>query len=92
MDVLAANVITAAEQQTMNYYMNTAALWPDEMGRRLYQEIGMVEEQHVTQYGSMSSAGCIGAAMKRRRIQEYVAYGSLCLNRSLSICILHLSC
>ena len=31
MDVLAANVITAAEQQTMNYYMNTAALWPDEM-------------------------------------------------------------
>ena len=53
MDVLAANVITAAEQQTMNYYMNTAALWPDEIGRRLYQEIGMVEEQHVTQYGSL---------------------------------------
>ena len=53
MDVLAANVITAAEQQSRNYYMNTAALWPDEMGRRLYQEIGMVEEQHVTQYGSL---------------------------------------
>ena len=52
-DLLAANVITAAEQQTMNYYMNTAALWPDETGRRLYQEIGMVEEQHVTQYGSL---------------------------------------
>lgn len=52
-DVLAANVITAAEQQTMNYYMNTAALWPDEIGRRLYQEIGMVEEQHVSQYGSL---------------------------------------
>lgn len=52
-DVLAANTITAAEQQTMNYYMNTAALWPDETGKRLYQEIGMVEEQHVTQYGSL---------------------------------------
>ena len=52
-DLLAANVITAAEQQTMNYYMNTAALWPEETGRRLYQEIGMVEEQHVTQYGSL---------------------------------------
>ena len=52
-DLLAANVITAAEQQTMNYYMNTAALWPDELGRRLYQEIGMVEEQHVSQYGSL---------------------------------------
>ena len=52
-DTLAANVITAAEQQTMNYYMNTAALWPEETGRRLYQEIGMVEEQHVTRYGSL---------------------------------------
>lgn len=52
-DMLAANIITAAEQQTMNYYMNTAALWPEETGRRLYQEIGMVEEQHVTQYGSL---------------------------------------
>ena len=52
-DLLAANVITAAEQQTMNYYMNTAALWPEETGRRLYQEIGMVEEQHVSQYGSL---------------------------------------
>ena len=37
----------------MNYYMNTAALWPEETGRRLYQEIGMVEEQHVSQYGSL---------------------------------------
>ena len=52
-DLLAANIITAAEQQTMNYYMNTSALWPEELGRRLYQEIGMVEEQHVSQYGSL---------------------------------------
>ena len=53
LDVLAANVITAAEQQTMNYYMNVAALYPEETGRRLYQEIGMVEEEHVSQYGSL---------------------------------------
>ena len=50
---LAANIITAAEQQTMNYYMNVAALYPTDMGRRLYQEIGMIEEQHVTHYGSL---------------------------------------
>ena len=50
---LAANIITAAEQQTMNYYMNTATLYPTDMGRRLYQEIGMIEEQHVTHYGSL---------------------------------------
>ena len=53
MDLLAANIITAAEQQTMNYYMNTSALWPEETGRRLYQEIGMIEEQHVSHYGSL---------------------------------------
>ena len=52
-DMLASNVITAAEQQTMNYYMNVAATYPEETGRRLYQEIGMIEEQHVTHYGSL---------------------------------------
>ena len=46
-------IITAAEQQTMNYYMNLGAYYPNDLGRRLYQEIGMVEEQHVTQYGSL---------------------------------------
>ena len=52
-DLLAANVITAAEQQTMNFYMNVSATYPDELGRKLYQEIGMIEEQHVTHYGSL---------------------------------------
>ena len=53
MNMLAANVITAAEQQTMNFYMNLSATYPEETGRRLYQEIGMIEEQHVSQYGSL---------------------------------------
>ena len=47
-------IITAAEQQTMNYYMNTSAVYHDsDIGRQLYQEIGLIEEQHVTQYGSL---------------------------------------
>ena len=50
---LHCNIITAAEQQTMNLYMNICNLYPSDIGRRLYQEIGMVEEQHVTQYGSL---------------------------------------
>ena len=50
---LCANIITAAEQQTMNYYMNVAPFYPREYGRRLYREIAMVEEQHVTHYGSL---------------------------------------
>lgn len=50
---LAVGIITAAEQQTMNYYMNVCGAYPTEKGRELYQEIGMVEEDHVTHYGSL---------------------------------------
>lgn len=47
-------IITAAEQQTMNYYMNVAPFYErSDLGRRLYQEIGMIEEQHVSQYESL---------------------------------------
>ena len=46
-------IITAAEQQTMNYYMNQCAFYESDLGRKLYQEIAMIEEQHVTQYGSL---------------------------------------
>lgn len=50
---LNAMIITAAEQQTMNYYMNVTPFAPSESARRLYQEIALVEEEHVTQYGSL---------------------------------------
>lgn len=56
--VLDTCIITAAEQQTMNYYMNLGAFYPNDLGRRLYQEIGMVEEEHVTQYGALLDPGC----------------------------------
>ncbi len=46
-------IITAAEQQTMNYYMNVAGFYQSDIGRSLYQEIGLIEEQHVTQYGGL---------------------------------------
>ncbi|MBO6015065.1 MAG: hypothetical protein J6P60_00560 [Lachnospiraceae bacterium] len=47
-------IITAAEQQTMNYYMNVAPLYcKSDIGRRLYMEIGMIEEEHVSQYESL---------------------------------------
>ncbi len=51
--VLNTLIITAAEQQTMNYYMNNSAAYINDRGRRLYQEIALVEEEHVTQYGSL---------------------------------------
>lgn len=46
-------IITAAEQQTMNYYMNVAGFYHKEHGRRLFSEIAMIEEQHVSGYESL---------------------------------------
>lgn len=55
---LCVGIITAAEQQTMNYYMNVCAAYPNAPGRALYREIGMIEEQHVSQYGSLMDVKC----------------------------------
>ena len=55
---LVANIITAAEQQTMNYYMNIAQWYKNNLGRKLYAEIAMVEEEHVTQYESLKDPTC----------------------------------
>ena len=55
---LCVGIITAAEQQTMNYYMNVCATYPNAPGRALYREIGMIEEQHVSQYGSLMDVTC----------------------------------
>lgn len=46
--------IIAAEQQTMNFYMNVGNRFNDSVGRGLYQEIAQIEEQHVTHYGSLT--------------------------------------
>lgn len=51
--VLNTMIITAAEQQTMNYYMNVTNFAKSDIGRRLYQEIALVEEEHVTHYESL---------------------------------------
>ena len=55
---LAANIITAAEQQTMNFYMNMAANYHNDLGRKLFAEIGMVEEMHVSQYECLADPTC----------------------------------
>ncbi len=45
--------IIAAEQQTMNFYMNVGNRLQDIVGRGLYLEIAQIEEQHVTHYESL---------------------------------------
>ena len=51
--VLDTMIITAAEQQTMNYYMNVTNFACNDMARKLYQEIALVEEEHITHYESL---------------------------------------
>ena len=46
-------IIVAGEQQTMNFYMNLGNTYFNDQGRQLYMEIAMIEEEHVTQYGSL---------------------------------------
>lgn len=48
-----AAMITGAEYQTHDYYMNIGPTFADPIARQLYAEIASVEEQHVTQYGSL---------------------------------------
>ena len=50
---LHALTITAAENQTHDYYMTIGPMFADPVARQLYAEIASVEEQHVTQYESL---------------------------------------
>lgn len=51
-------IITSGEQQTMNFYMNLGNTYYNDLGRQLYLEIAMIEEQHVSHYGSLLDPSC----------------------------------
>lgn len=51
-------IITSGEQQTMNFYMNIGNTYYNDLGRKLYLEIAMIEEQHVSHYGSLLDPKC----------------------------------
>ena len=50
---LHALTITAAENQTHDYYMTIGPMFADPIARQLYAEIASIEEQHTTQYESL---------------------------------------
>ncbi|MDT3397474.1 hypothetical protein RKE29_12575 [Streptomyces sp. B1866] len=54
---LHALTIMAAEQQTMNFYCNVGPEYMEPIARQLYQEIGLIEEEHVTHYESLVDPG-----------------------------------
>lgn len=63
-------IITAGEQQTMNFYMNLGNTYYNDLGRQLYLEIAMIEEQHVSQYGSLLDPTCTW--LENLLLHEYV--------------------
>jgi len=48
-----ALTIMSGEYQTRDYYMTIGPTFADPVARLLYAEIASIEEQHVTQYGSI---------------------------------------
>jgi hypothetical protein len=52
-----ALTVMAAEQQTMNFYMNVGPQYMEPIARQLYQEIALIEEEHVTHYESLVDPG-----------------------------------
>lgn len=77
---LVANIITAAEQQTMNYYMNISQWYKNDLGRKLYAEIGLIEEQHVTQYESLKDPNCtwLEQWVLHEYTEAYLYYSAYC--------------
>jgi hypothetical protein len=50
---LHALTVLSAEQQVMNYYMNVGPHYMEPIARQLYQEISLIEQEHVTHYESL---------------------------------------
>jgi hypothetical protein len=63
LSLMHALTIVAAEQQTMNFYMNISNRFVEPVARGLYTEIAEIEEQHVTQYESLLPADATWAEM-----------------------------
>lgn len=53
LSILHVMTVTAAEQQTMNFYMTIGNRPMEPLARGLYLEIAQIEEQHVTHYESL---------------------------------------
>lgn len=78
LSILHAGIITAAEQQTMNYYMNIGQFYKNDLGRKIYSEIALIEEEHVTRYGGLKD--------------PTLTYLENCLFHEYTECYLYYSC
>lgn len=78
--VLVAGIITGAEQQTMNFYMNLANFYKNDYGRKMFSEIAMIEEEHVTQYESLKDPTCswLENWVMHEYTEAYLYYSMFC--------------
>lgn len=77
--VLISAIITAAEQQTMNFYMNMATFYKNDYGRKLFSEIALIEEQHVSQYESLKDPNCtwLEGWVMHEYVEAYLYYSMM---------------
>jgi len=54
----------------MNFYMNMAQMYKNDYGRKLFAEIAMVEEEHVSQYETLNDPN--GTWLEHWLMHEYV--------------------
>ena len=54
----------------MNFYMNLGNYYGSDLGRQLYLEIAMIEEDHVSHYGSLLDTRCTW--LENLLLHEYV--------------------
>jgi hypothetical protein len=54
---LNALTVLSAEQQVMIFYMNVGPQYMEPIARQLYQEISLIEQEHVTHYESLLDPG-----------------------------------
>ncbi|MCK9479523.1 MAG: hypothetical protein M0R40_08520 [Firmicutes bacterium] len=66
------NILIAAscQQQTENYYMNVGNSYYNDLGRRLYLEIAMIEGDHAGQYRSLIDPNCTW--LEKLLLHEYM--------------------
>ncbi len=56
--LLSTLIAASVEQQTMNFYMNLGNTYYNDLGRQLYLEIAMIEEQHAGICESLLDPNC----------------------------------
>lgn len=56
--ILAINLITALERYAMNYYLSNKNIANSDLDKKIYTEISIIEEEHLSEYESLLDTNC----------------------------------